>query len=58
MSFFGKTMQNVRTRINVEIVQPERRFTLLKKVVTTPTFHRFKIVNLVEIHLLQGRSYA
>ena len=41
-AIFGKTMKNVQKRINVEMVQTERRF---KKVVAKPTFHKFKIFN-------------
>jgi hypothetical protein len=50
---FGKTMENVRKRINIELVHDEKRF---KKVVAKPTFHKFKIFNedLVGVHLLQA----
>ena len=52
-AIFGKTIANVRKRMNVEMVQTERRF---KKVVAKSTFHWFKIFNegSVGIHLLQA----
>ena len=57
-AIFGKTMENVRKRINVELVHTEKR---LKKVVAKPTFHKFKIFNedLVGVHLFfASRSLA
>ena len=52
-AIFGKTMENVRRRINVEMIQTEWRF---KKVLAKPTFHRFKIFNegLVGVQLFQA----
>ena len=52
-AIFGKTIENVRKRFNVEMDQTERRF---KKVVAKPTLHRFKIFNegLVGVQLLQA----
>ena len=49
-SIFGKTMENVRNRINLELVHTEKR---LKKVVSKPTFHQFRIINedLTMVHL-------
>ena len=49
---FGKTMENVRKRIRVELVHVEKRF---RKVVSKPSFHRFKIFNedLTGVHLRQ-----
>ena len=41
-SIFGKTMENVRGRINMELVHTEKR---MKKVSAKPTFHRFHIFN-------------
>ena len=51
-AIFGKTMENVRKRIDVELVHRDRRF---QKVVAKPTFHRFRIFNedLVGVHLLK-----
>ena len=56
-AIFGKTMINVRKRINAEMVQTERSF---KKVAAKPTFHRFKICNegLVGILLFKQISYS
>ena len=52
-AIFGKTMENVRKRINVELVQTEKRF---KKTVAKPTFCKFKIFNedLTAVHCLQA----
>ena len=48
-----KTMENVRNRINVELVHTE---SLFKRAVAKPTFHRFKIFNedLTGVHLLKA----
>ena len=52
-SCFGKTMENVRSRVNVELVHTPKR---LKKVVAKPSFHAFRIFNedLTAVHLLQS----
>lgn len=52
-AIFGKTMENVRKRINVEMVNTEKRF---KKTVAKPTFVKFKIFNedLTAVHCLQA----
>ena len=41
-SIFGKTMENVRQRVNFELVHTEKR---LKKVAAKPSFHRAHIFN-------------
>ena len=52
-AIFGKTMENVRKRITVELVQTEKRF---KKAVAKPTFVKFKIFNedLTAVHCMQA----
>jgi hypothetical protein len=49
-AFYGKTLENVRKRQNVEIVNDEDRFTTL---VTKPIFKRIKVFgdDLAAIHL-------
>jgi hypothetical protein len=49
-SVFGKTMENMRKRINVKLCTTVTNF---KKQVAKPQFHRFKIFNedLVGVHL-------
>ena len=49
-SVFGKTMENVRKRIIVELVNSDVR---LKKLLAKPEFHRFKVLNedLVGVYL-------
>ena len=51
-SVFGKTMENVRKRINVKLAVNERQ---MKRQVAKPEFHRFKIFNehLIGVHLKQ-----
>jgi len=41
-SVFGKTLENSRNRVNVELVHKERR---MKKLIASPAFHAFKIFN-------------
>ena len=41
-SVFGKTMENLRKRIGVELTHNEKRF---KKLVAKPTFNQFRIFN-------------
>ena len=52
-AIFGKTMENVRKRINVELVHKEKR---LKKLVAKPTFRNFKIFteDLTAVQLFQS----
>ena len=49
-SVFGKTMENLRNRMNVELVNTEER---LKKLCAKPTFKTFKIFNenLTAVHM-------
>lgn len=49
---FGKTMENLRLRINVELINTEKR---LKKVVASPAFQCFKIFanELVGVHSIK-----
>ena len=53
-SIFGKTMENVRGRTNMELVHKEKR---LKKITTKPNFHRVHIFNkdLVGAHCLSTK---
>lgn len=41
-SVYGKTMENVRERVDVRLVDDDRK---LKKLVAKPSFKRFKIFN-------------
>ncbi|KMQ83424.1 hypothetical protein RF55_20086 [Lasius niger] len=41
-SVFGKTMENMRNRTNIDLVHNEKR---AKKLVAAPTFHSFKVIN-------------
>lgn len=41
-SIFGKTMENVRSRVDIELVHKAKR---LKKIVAKPKFHRVSIFN-------------
>jgi len=49
-SVFGKTMENIRKRVTVELVSDVKR---LKKLVAKPNYSRFKIFNedLVAVHM-------
>ena len=51
-SVYGKTMENLRKRIHVELVHTEKRF---KKLTAKPSFNRFSIFNedLTAVHMLQ-----
>ena len=53
-SIFGKTMENVRGRTNMELVHTEKR---LKRVTSKPNFHRVHIFNkdLVAAHCLSTK---
>ena len=50
---FGKTMENVRRRVNFELVHTEKR---LKKIAAKPSFHRARIFNedLTGVHCLKS----
>ena len=47
---FGKTMENLRNRLNVKLVHNENKF---KKLLASPSFHSFKIFNenLIAVHM-------
>ena len=49
-SVFGKTMENIRNRVNVKLVNTEEK---LKKLVAKPNFRSLKIFseNLVSVHM-------
>jgi hypothetical protein len=53
-SVFGKTMENLRKRTNVELVHTPKR---MLKVAAKPSFDMFKIFNedLVAVHLKKGQ---
>jgi len=53
-SIFGKMMENVRGRINMELVHNQKR---LKKIIAKPNFHRFHIFNedLMAAHCLKTK---
>ena len=52
---FGKTMENLRKRINVKLVSDKHK---MKKLIAKPEFHSFKIFteNLAGIHLKKQAS--
>ena len=47
---FGKTMENLRNRVNIKLVQNDNKF---KKLISSPSFNYFKILNedLVAVHM-------
>ena len=51
-SVFGKTMENIRKRVNIHLVSNEKD---AKKLTTKPNFHHFTIFseNLIAIHMKQ-----
>lgn len=53
-SIFGKTMENVRGRVNIELVHVPKR---IKRIAAMPSFHRVTIFNkdLVAAHRLKTR---
>ena len=53
---FGKTMENLRQRIDVKLVNSQSK---ARKLTSKPTFHAFKIFNedLVAVHMLKQRLY-
>jgi hypothetical protein len=44
-SVFGKTMENVRNRINIRLVNDEKKWNKLAQK------HNFKSANLVAVHM-------
>ena len=52
-SVFGKTMENLRKRINVHLVKGNNEINKLKKLVAKPSFNAFKVFNenLVAVHM-------
>ena len=52
-SVFGKTMENLRKRINVHLVKGVNEKDKLKKLVAKPSFNAFKMFNenLVAVHM-------
>ena len=55
-SVFGKTMENLRKRTDIKLVQSEKR---AEKLIAKPSFHAFKIFNenLVAVHMLKQKLY-
>ena len=55
-SVFGKTMENLRNRVNVELVNSPKR---LKKICANPSFNSFRIFNenLTAVHSLKTRLF-
>ena len=55
-SVFGKTMENLRKRIDVKLVNSQSK---ARKLTSKPTFHAFKIFNedLVAVHMLKQKLY-
>lgn len=49
-SVYGKTMENLRNRVDVKLVQEDKK---LKKLIASPTFHAYTIFNenLVGVHM-------
>ena len=52
-SVFGKTMENLRKRINVHLVKGNNEINKLKKLIAKPSFNAFKVFNknLVAVHM-------
>lgn len=55
-SVFGKTMENMRKRIDVQLVNNQSK---ARKLTSKPTSHAFKIFNedLVAVHMLKQKVY-
>ncbi len=53
---FGKTMENLRKRMDVKLVQNQKK---VRKLISKPSFHAFRIFNedLVAVHMLKQRLY-
>lgn len=56
-SVFGKTMDNLRNRVNIELVNTQKR---LKKLTTKPNFQAFKIFHehLAAVHVKKKKLYS
>ena len=52
-SEFGKTMENLRKRINAHLVKGVNEINKLKKLIAKPSFNAFKVFNenLVAVHM-------
>ena len=52
-SVFGKTMENLRKRINVHLVKGNNEINKLKKLIAKPSFNAFKVFNenLAVVHM-------
>ena len=52
-SVFGKTMENLRKRINVQLVKGNNEMNKLRKLIAKPSFNTFKVFNdnLVAVHM-------
>ena len=52
-SVFGKTMENLRKRINVQLVKGNNEMNKLTKLIAKPSFNTFKVFNdnLVAVHM-------
>ncbi|OWF56496.1 hypothetical protein KP79_PYT25540 [Mizuhopecten yessoensis] len=55
-SVFGKTMENLRKRMDVKLVNSEKK---AMKLTCKPTFHEFRIFteDLVVVHMLKSKLY-
>ena len=55
-SVFGKTMENLRNRVNVKLVDDETKF---KKLYALPTVQQVEIINpqLVMVHRLRAKIH-
>ncbi|CAG2215764.1 unnamed protein product [Mytilus edulis] len=53
---FGKTMENLRKRTDIKLLNDQSK---ARKLISKPTFHAFKIFNddLVAVHMLKQRLY-
>ena len=52
-SVFGKTMENLRKRINVQLVKGNNEINKLRKLIAKPSFNAFKVFNdnMVAVHI-------
>ena len=56
-SVFGKTMENLRKRINIQLVRGQNDFEKLRKLIAKPSYARYKIFsnNLIAIHMYKDK---